>query len=363
MIVIGGGPAGLAVAGALRASGMGVRVLERATEVGAGWAGHYDRLHLHTVRWLSALPGRALPRSYGPWVARDDVVAYLRDYARGLDVELGVEVKAVERADAGWRVTTSTGEMTADRVVVATGYNRVPYLPLWAGRFAGELVHASRYRSGAAHRGKDVLVVGGGNTAAELAVDLVEQGASRVRLALRTPPNVVPRAVLGILMQALAILLGWLPPRVVDAIARVTSRVFLGDLARYGMPSPSRGVFSRALEGQIPILDVGLVAALRAGKIAISAAVEGFDDRDVLLADGVRIQPDVVVAATGYRRGLEALVGELGVLDARGLPLVHGGRTLPHAPGLHFIGYTNPLGGNLRAIARDACAIARAARA
>jgi putative flavoprotein involved in K+ transport len=90
------------------------------------------------------------------------------------------------------------------------------------------------------------------------------------------------------------------------------------------------------------------------------AAVTGFDGGRVLLADGSALEPDVVVAATGYRRGLEPLVGHLGVLDGRGLPVVHGRRTTASAPGLHFIGYTNPVSGMFREIAIDARRIASA---
>src|SRR4051794_870450 len=132
VIVIGAGPAGLATAGALRHHGIGAIVLER-DDIGASWRKHYDRLHLHTVRWLSHLPGYKMPARYGKWVARDDVVEYLEDYveAHNLDVRTGVEVETLTRADdSGWRVATSDGqEFTAPRVVVATGYNKHQHLP------------------------------------------------------------------------------------------------------------------------------------------------------------------------------------------------------------------------------------------
>jgi putative flavoprotein involved in K+ transport len=98
-----------------------------------------------------------------------------------------------------------------------------------------------------------------------------------------------------------------------------------------------------------------LVDLLKAGKIEVVGAVEGFDGAEVLLASG-RIRPEVVIAATGYRRGLEALVGHLGVLDEKGLPKVHGGQS---SDGLYFTGYTNPISGNLRELAIDAKKIAR----
>lgn len=103
------------------------------------------------------------------------------------------------------------------------------------------------------------------------------------------------------------------------------------------------------------------VPLLKAGRIEIVAAVEGFDGADVLLADETRIQPQAVIAATGYRRGLEPLVGRLGVLGEDGIPLVGGGEQHPSAPGLFFTGYRPDLSGHLRPMRAEARAIARAA--
>ncbi len=362
VIVVGGGPGGLAAAAACKAAGVTARVLDRAGEVGASWMAHYDRLHLHTVRWLSSLPGLAIPREYGAWVSRDHVVAYLKAYAahHALDVQHGVEVTRIDRGGPGWTLQTSTGELAAEQVVVATGYNRIPFLPSWPGQFSGELLHSSRYRNGAAYRGRDVLVVGSGNSGAEIAVDLVEQGAQRVRLSVRTPPNLLPRSMAGVPTQALGVVLRHLPAGFVDAVAGGINRLVMGDLSRYGLAKSPKGAFTRALDGQIPILDVGLVAQLKAGKVEVVGALESFEGAEIILAGGARVRADVVVAATGYQRGLEPLVGHLGVLDGRGLPAVHGARTHADAPELHFIGYTNPVSGNLREMSLDARKIASA---
>src|SRR3954452_22212378 len=128
VVVIGAGPAGLATAGALRHHGISAVVLERDS-IGASWRKHYDRLHLHTVRWLSHLPGYKLPRRYGNWVAKDDLVEYLERYAEvhNLDVRTGVEVDRVDREGDTWVVRTSDGDHHADRVIVATGYNKHPF--------------------------------------------------------------------------------------------------------------------------------------------------------------------------------------------------------------------------------------------
>ncbi|WP_335933694.1 flavin-containing monooxygenase [Streptomyces sp. PTD5-9] len=364
--VIGGGPGGLAAAAALRERGVRAVVLEKSDGVGASWRRHYDRLRLHTVRRWSALPGLAMPRRFGRWVARADVVRYLEKYAEHheLEVVTGVEVSRVDPAPdgTGWQLTASGGRMLTGRaVVVATGFNHTPHIPDWPGRsgFTGGFAHASGYRDAAPYTGRDVLVVGVGNTGAEIAVDLAEGGASRVRIAVRTVPHIVRRSTAGWPSQATAVLVRRLPVWLVNPAAKLMCRLAVPDLSAHGLPRPDTGLYSRVREGAIPVQDVGLIHAVKGGRVAPVAAVESFDGDAVVLAGGERITPEAVIAATGYRRALEGLVGHLGVLDARGRPVVRGGRTPKRAPGLYFIGFTNPISGMLREIALDAPKIAR----
>ncbi|MEV8022765.1 NAD(P)/FAD-dependent oxidoreductase [Streptomyces sp. NPDC086554] len=365
--VIGGGPGGLSAAAALRARGVRAVVLERSDRVGASWRGHYDRLRLHTTRRLSALPGLPIPRAFGRWVSRDNVLRYLEKYAEfhQLETVTGVEVSRVEPAPDGngWLLHATGGrQLTGSAVVIATGYNHTPHLPDWPGRdaYAGELLHASAYRNASPYEGKDVLVVGVGNTGAEIAVDLADGGASRVRLAVRTAPHIVRRSTAGWPAQLSGILCRRLPVPLVDRIARPLAKVSVPDLAEQGLPRPDTGLYSRVAEGAIPVQDVGLIDAVRKGRVEPVAAVESFEDGKIVLADGTRIGPEVVIAATGYRRALEPLVGDLGVLDERGAPLVHGARTPRTAPSLYFTGFTNPISGMLRELALDAEKIAKA---
>ncbi|MEU0088387.1 NAD(P)/FAD-dependent oxidoreductase [Streptomyces sp. NPDC006274] len=363
--VVGGGPGGLAAAATLRQRGVRAVVLEKSEAVGASWRRHYDRLHLHTTRSLSALPGLPMPRSFGRWVSRDDVVRYLEKYAEFHELEIvtGVEVSRIEPAGSDWLLHATGGrELTGRAVVVATGHNHTPHLPDWPGRetYGGELLHARDYREPAPYAGKDVLVVGVGNTGAEIAVDLVEGGAARVRLAVRTVPHIVRRSTAGWPAQRTGILVRRLPVRLVDAAGGLMSRIAVPDLAEHGLPRPGTGLYSRVRQGAIPVQDVGLIDAVRTGRVEPVAALESFDDGKAVLADGSRIAPDAVIAATGYRRALEGMVGHLDVLDERGRPVVHGGRTPRQAPGLYFTGFTNPISGMLREMAIDARKIAKA---
>ncbi|MEU1125725.1 NAD(P)/FAD-dependent oxidoreductase [Streptomyces sp. NPDC005899] len=363
--VVGGGPGGLAAAAALRARGVRAVVLEKSTDVGASWRRHYDRLHLHTTRRWSALPGLPMPRRFGRWVSREDMVRYLEKYTEHheLEVVTGVEVSRIDRAadGTGWQLSATGGRVLAGRaVVVATGFNHTPRIPAWPGRedFAGDLLHAAEYRDPAPYAGRDVLVVGIGNTGAEIAVDLVEGGASRVRIAVRTVPHIVRRSTAGWPAQATAVLVRRLPVALVDRAGRLMGRIAVPDLAAHGLPRPDTGLYSRVKEGAIPVQDVGILDAVKTGRVVPVVAVESFDGDAVVLADGSRITPDAVIAATGYERSLEGLVGHLGVLDARGRPVVHGARTPKQAPGLYFTGFTNPISGMLREMALDARKIA-----
>ena len=363
-VVVGAGPAGLAVAATLAQHGQRCVVLERADDVGASWQGRYDSLRLHTARWLSSLPGAPIPRRYGQWVRRDDFVAYLREYADtfGVRPEFGVDVRRIDRVDGAWRIETSHGERTASTVVVATGYSRIPYLPDWPGRtaFAKTLLHSADYREPSAYRGRHVLVVGAGNSAAEIAVDLARAGA-RVDLSVRTPPNIVRRDTFGVPSQLLGIALKRAPERVMNPLSAVLRRVSVPDLSAHGLPRPAGDGFTQFLRTQtVPILDHGFVEAVRAGRVRVVAQVESLDTDSVRLADGSTLHPDAVISATGYRTGLEPLVGHLGVLDERGLPLVHGPETFPGLPGLYFVGISVQLAGLLREIGREARAVGQA---
>jgi putative flavoprotein involved in K+ transport len=238
--------------------------------------------------------------------------------------------------------------MPARWVVIATGYNRAPLIPDWPGRdnFKAELIHSSTYRNPAPYRGRDVLVVGAGNSGAEIAADLVQGGARKVWLSIRTPPNIVRRNVGPLANQHLGIAVHRLPVGFVDRVGLLMQKVTVGDLRRFGLQPPRKGIYTRVLEEHIPLIDVGFVHHLKKGEIDVVPALEKFTSEGAWCGDR-NLRPDVVIAATGFSRGLEPIVGHLGVLGSSGRPKVHAPDSDPHAPGLFFVGYTNPIVGNL----------------
>jgi putative flavoprotein involved in K+ transport len=367
-IVCGAGTAGLAAAAMLRGAGIEVTVLEQTDKVGASWRTRYDGLRLNTSGFMCTQPGfRARRRRYGEFPSRDKWIEYLEDYTEHhkIEVRFGTEVKQLAPENGGWRVLTDRDELNARIVVIATGYDSEPNLPAWPGSdgFPGELIHSCAYRNPEPFQGRDVLVVGPGTTGSEIATLLSRGGAGRVRVACRTAPNVIARKALGVSVNVHGIVLNHVPIPVADQITWRLQRTLFGDLEPYGIPRSLYGVATSTFKRQqTPVYDSGFVRGVKSGEIKIVPAVTGFEGSDVLLADNTRIQPDAVIAATGYRRGLEGLVGHLGVLDENGIPLVSGGKQHPSAPGLFFNGFRTDLSGQLRLMRPDARAIATAAK-
>ncbi len=151
----------------------------------------------------------------------------------------------------------------------------------------------------------------------------------------------------------------WLPLAVRDRIGRLVSRLAFGNLTAYGLARPELGPLSAiALRRRVPLIDVGTIAAIKRGEIAVKPAVVRFTERGATFADDSTVELDAVVLATGYRPGLEEILDVPGVLDGEGFPRDWRGGGAP--PNLFFVGYTQPTTGLLRQIAIDAEMVAGA---
>jgi len=357
-VVIGAGPAGLAVSACLKRVGQPHVLIDKEPTVGASWRRHYERLHLHTAKDWSALPGMPFPRDYPTYPSRAQVVTYLERYAEAMQLEprLGVEVARVARVGQRWLVETNNGgAYDARAVVVASGYNAVPERASWPGldTFSGPVVHSCDYKNGQAFRGKRVLVVGSGNSGAEIAVDLWESGA-QVAMVFRGPVHVVPRDAFGMPAQRMTLLLSRLPSRVADKLSEPLRELTIGDLRPFGIRRPPVGPLE-LLEttGRVPLIDIGTIALIKQGAIKVYPNIASIAGSEVRFVDG-RLAPfDAIVLATGYRAGISRWLGGADqVLDARGLPREHGRESA--LPGLYFCGFKNPTTGALREIAIEA---------
>lgn len=366
IVVVGAGPAGLATAACLVQRGHSPLVFDRAQDVASSWRHHYERLHLHTVKSHSALPGMPFPDDAPRYVPRQGVVDYLSAYARhhGIEPELGQNVKAIEPRQgpgAPWQVLLAGGRtVSANHVVVATGANRQPRIPRLPGEdvFQGRLLHSRSYRNAAPFAGQRVLVVGMGNTGAEIALDLVEHGV-RTAISVRSPVNIVRRDVLGRPTQLSSIMLSKLPTPVGDAIALLLRNLTVGDLRRHGLPfsrtSPLRQLRE---EGKTPMIDIGTVQRIQAGDIQVYPGIQRLTPGGVRFSDGIEHPFDTVLLATGYDAALDDLFPYTRLpLDARGMPAEVSGHGA--LEGLHFVGFdVRQPGGLLRAIAQQAQVVA-----
>ncbi len=364
ILVIGAGPAGLAVAATLIKRGCRPLVIEKSGQVGASWRNHYERLHLHTVKSLSALPGLAFPAEQPRYVPRQGVVDYLDAYAARAGIEpcFGTEATAiVPHEGGGWRTSTRSGRtFRSHAVVVTTGANNVPFVPKIEGEdaFGGIVVHSRDYRTAAPFAGRRVLVVGMGNTGAEIALDLAEHAVA-VALSVRSPVNIVHRDVLGRPTQQTSLALSRLPNALGDALARFLCDITVGDISRYGLRRSTVSPMRELREhGRTPVIDVGTLARIKSGEIAVYPGIRRLATRAAEFVDGRAASFDAIVLATGYRAGIEALLPASSVpVDDSGLPAEPIGRGA--LEGVYFVGFdTRQAGGLLRTIALQAVAVA-----
>lgn len=361
-LIIGAGPAGLAVGAQLRGHGVPFEIIDREDRVASAWHRHYERLRLHTARRYSSLPGLPFPPETPQWVPRADVVRYFTAYADHHDIapRFGEAATAIRPTPDGWAVHTDATTWQTLTVIVATGHNHTPNRPDFPGvdTFAGPVVHSRDYRTGKPYAGQRVLVVGCGNSGAEIAIDLWEQGA-RPTLVVRGPVHVVSRSLFGRPSQHSSVLLDKLPRGVQRAVHRLVARYVLPDLSALGLHRPAQSVYDHYQQtGRIPLIDIGTVGLIRQGHITVAPGVRRVEPETVHFADGSHAAFDAIVLATGYHSALAALFDPPDrYLDPRGRPRVFG-EPVPDAPGLYFVGFKNPLTGALREIGIEAARVA-----
>jgi indole-3-pyruvate monooxygenase len=360
-VVVGASAAGLSTACCLAKEGVEHVLLEKEECVASAWRNHYERLHLHTSKPFSELPYRKWGAEIENYPPRLDVVKYLEAYAEDLKLKprFGQNVQRIERDSDGWRTATQDSEYASENVVIATGYTRVPYVPSWPGQndYRGDRMHSSKYKSGDRWKGERVLVVGFGNSACEIAIDLHERGA-KPTLAVRSGVNIIPRDVLGVPILGIGIGMSFLPPEVADVMAWPLIQATIGDVRKLGLTKLSYGPNVQIRKhGRIPLLDVGTVALIKKGDIEVRPSVERFTESGVVFTDGRQEEFAAVVLGTGYRPAVSDFLADAAqVCSKDGVPKKSGDEVLP---GLYFCGFHVSPTGMLREIAIEAKRIAR----
>lgn len=363
-IVIGAGAAGLAAAYALAKAGVTTQILEREQRLAEPWHRRHDNLHLNTHRDLSSLPGVSYPAGTPAFPHRSAVIRHFNDFAEThrLPIAFGVKVDEIEFRGDHWLLLTSAGLKAARHVVIATGRDRQPFIPAWKGMedFSGKIIHSADFGRASDYAGKKVLVVGAGNSGFDALNHLSRVETGQMWLSARNGPSLLPKRIGKIAVHRISPLMARLPTRLADAVMAATQRLVFGDLTNYGLPPAPAGGASRLGSDYTAIAaDDGAVDAIKAGRIIVVPQLREFKRDGVVLDNGQVIAPDIVIAATGYRTGLETMLGRLGVLDARGVPLFNGAANDPNLPGLWFTGMRPSIRGCFANSIIQAAAIAR----
>jgi len=361
-VIIGAGPAGLACAAALRAEGCRSIILEATSKLGASWRRHYDRLHLHTDKSHSALPGRPMPAGFPRYPSRLQVIDYLESYARENNLRILTD-KMVARVakKTDWIVETIDGDaFEARAVVIATGLSRVPVRPHWNGQnnFPGTIIHSSEYRNASARDAGRILVVGFGNSAGEIALECAEAGFD-VAMSVRGPVNVVPREILGLPSATIAIAQQHFPRRMVDAVNAPILHLRYRDIEQFGLKRSRQGPLTTMIEqGRTPLIDIGTIAKIRDGRIKVFPGIEMSDGANVFFVNDRSVEFDAIVLATGYRPSLEAFLPDLAErFSNAGTPARD--ELQPGKDNLYFCGFNPAATGLLRQIGIEALQIAK----
>lgn len=307
--VIGAGSSGLAAAKNLAQRGLEADVLEREDDLGGNWnygkpyARVYRSTHMISSKPFTQYPDFPMPAAYPDYPHHAQVLAYLRSYAEHFGVAGRVEyetpVERVEPVEGGraWEVATGRGETRRyAAVVVANGHNWSPKVPAYPGTFTGETMHSAAYRTPHVFEGKRVLVLGGGNSGCDIAVEAAQHAEAAFHSTRRgywyMPKYLMgrPSDQVGDLLLKLGV-----PLWARRLVGTVSYRLLVGSPKAMGLPAPDHRLFETH-----PIVNALLPYYVRHGAIAPKPDVAGFDGETVRFADGTTEEVDLIVFATGY---------------------------------------------------------------
>lgn len=303
--IVGAGPAGLSAARALRRLGIPYDQYERHTDVGGIWdldnpgTPMYESAHFISSRKTSGFFDFPMPAAFPDYPRNRQILAYTRDFAAAYGlraaIRFGAGVEAVEPAGEGWAVTLADGTRHDYRAVIcATGNTWTPRSPVHDGEFTGEIRHSSTYRDPREFRGKRVLVVGLGNSGADIACDAATSAAAAF-VSVRRGYHVIPKHIFGIPSDEFSQRGPQLPLWLKRPVFRALLRLLQGDLTRYGLPTPDHRLFETH-----PLLNSQLIHHLQHGDVAIRPDIARLAGSRVRFTDGSSEEIDLILHATGY---------------------------------------------------------------
>jgi len=361
-IIVGASISGLASAACLQKHGIEYMIIEKTNSVGTPWRNHYRRLHLHTNKRISNLPFKKFARTIPRYPSRQQVVDYLDDYQKEhmINPIFNTEAARIVKGPGGWMTETNNGVFKSKYVIIATGAFAKPKAVHVKGMatFPGQIVHSYDYKTGSDYKGQKVLVVGFGNSACEIAIDLYEQGA-RPSMAVRSPVNVIPRDVFGIPILELSIAMRGLPARFVDTVNAPLLRLLVGDITKLGLKKLPYGPLEQIQKtASIPLLDIGTIKHIREGHIRIYDDIDHIQGGTVHFSSGKKEDFDGIVAGIGYDNGHAGIVD---VDPSRFEDLKHPVNKQKYfgKDGLYFCGFWIAPTGQIREIGLDARKIAK----
>jgi cation diffusion facilitator CzcD-associated flavoprotein CzcO len=361
-MIVGASLSGLASAACLQKHDIEYIIIEKTNSVGTPWRNHYQRLHLHTNKRISNLPykkfGAAVPR----YPSRQHVIDYIDDYQKDLRIDpiFNTEVKRIRKGSEGWVIETNNEIFESKYVIIATGAFTKPKPVHFKGMetFPGRILHSYEYKTGSDFKGQKVLVVGFGNSACEIAIDLYEQGA-KPSMAVRSPVNVIPRDVFGIPVLELSLAMSGLPPKFADAINAPLLKLLVGDIRKLGLKKLPYGPLEQIQKtASIPLLDIGTIKHIREGHIRIHDNIDHIEGRAVHFSDGKTGEFDAIVAGIGYYRDYSDII-DVDPSRFEDLKQPAGKQRYFGKDGLYFCGFWIAPTGQIREISLDAQKIAK----
>lgn len=312
--IIGAGPSGLAAAKELKAKGIPYDHFERHDKVGGIWdlrnpdTPMYESAHFISSKTMSALPGFPFPDNYPDYPSRKQVLEYLQSYADHFDVARNIQFNTiVERVEVTEKDSTvllkGNAPKTYRGVICATGMNWDPIVPSFKGEFTGEIRHAQTYTSPNEFSNKRVLIVGLGNSGADIASDAATR-ASDTFVSIRQGYHFIPKHIFGKPADVFAHEGPHLPLWLESIVFGFLLRLLVGNTQRVGMPKPNHKILQTH-----PLMNDQVLHHLRHGRAKLVPDIDHFENgNSVALKDGT-ILPDIdlIILATGYRRTISYL--------------------------------------------------------